>query len=103
MRHSFIIAVVALFIVGLSCPQPSVAAPEPRPELAIHLDAIATLALPSPMVTVPAGWVLMGTNLRHEGPSRLETQVDRTQLPQRRILLHPFSIGSHQLRLAPVP
>ncbi|OLD36830.1 MAG: hypothetical protein AUI21_09555 [Nitrospirae bacterium 13_1_40CM_2_62_10] len=100
MRHSFIIAVVALFIVGLSCPQPSVAAPEPRPELAIHLDAIATLALPSPMVTVPAGWFLMGTNLRHEGPSSLETQFDDTELPQRRIWLDPFAIDRDEVSLA---
>src|SRR2546428_11184826 len=92
MRHRFIIAVVALFIVGLSCPQPSVAAPEPRPELAIHLDAIATLALPSPMVTVPAGWFLFGTHLRHEGASSLETPVDATPLSQRRICVGSFAV-----------
>src|SRR2546426_1541447 len=39
---------------------PLLAAAEPGPDLIPHLDAIAALARPSPMVTVPAGWFLMG-------------------------------------------
>ena len=57
---------VLLLFVGLGDPLLSHAGPEPGPDLIPHLDAIAALARPSPMVTVPAGWFLMGTNLKHD-------------------------------------
>ena len=53
---------VALIIVAPAVAN-AVQAPEPRPELIPHLDAIAALARSSPMVPVQEGWFLMGTNL----------------------------------------
>jgi len=98
-------AVLVLLIVsGLAAAPPATAGPEPRPELVPHLDAIAVLARPSPMVTVPAGWFLMGTNLkrydtRHDSFG-LATQFDDTEQPQRRIWLDSFEIDRDEVSLA---
>ena len=50
-----------------------------------QLDAIANLAQPAPMVMVPAGSFLIGTNRKDDDPYRLVTQFDDTELPQRRV------------------
>jgi len=98
-------AVLVLLIVsGLAAAPPATAGPEPRPELVPHLNAIAALARPSPMVTVPAGWFLMGTNLkshdtRHDSFG-LATQFDDTEQPQRRIWLDSFEIDRDEVSLA---
>lgn len=91
---------VVLIVIGLVATPPVIARPEPRPELVPHLDAIAMLARPSPMVTVPAGWFLMGSNLKHDAPFSLETQFDDTELPQRRIWLDSFEIDRDEVSLA---
>jgi len=95
---------VVLLVVGLPALSPMAAGPEPRPELARRLDAIAKLAQPSPMVTVPEGWFLMGTNLKR-GDTRhdsfgLATQFDDTEQPQRRIWLDAFAIDRDEVSLA---
>ncbi len=95
---------VVLLVVGLPALSPMAAGPEPRPELAHRLDAIAKLAQPSPMVTVPEGWFLMGTNLKR-GDTRhdsfgLATQFDDTEQPQRRIWLDAFTIDRDEVSLA---
>jgi len=79
---------------------PLLAAAEPGPDLIPHLDAIAALARPSPMVTVPAGWFLMGTNLKHDAPFSLETQFDDTEQPQRRIWLDAVELDRDEVSLA---
>src|SRR2546426_847106 len=79
---------------------PLLAAAEPGPDRIPHLDAIAALARPSPMVTVPAGWFLMGTNLKHDAPFSLETQFDDTEQPQRRSWLDPVELDRDEGRLA---
>src|SRR5207249_6478071 len=78
----------------------AVQAPEPRPELIPHLDAIAALARSSPMVPVPEGWFLMGTNLKHGDPSGMATQFDDTEQPQRRIWLDAFEIDRDEVSLS---
>src|SRR2546422_2363362 len=50
---------------------PLLAAAEPGPDLIPHLDAIAALARPSPMVTVPAGGVLLWGHPQKQAPPSL--------------------------------
>jgi len=95
---------VVLLVVGLPALSPMASGPEPRPELARRLDAIAKLAQPSPMVVVPEGWFLMGTNLKR-GDTRhdsfgLATQFDDTEQPQRRLWLDAFAIDRDEVSLA---
>lgn len=95
---------VVLLVVGLPALSSMAAGPEPRPELARRLDAIVKLVQPSPMVTVPEGWFLMGTNLklgdtRHDSFG-LATQFDDTEQPQRRIWLDAFAIDRDEVSLA---
>ncbi|TLY37045.1 MAG: formylglycine-generating enzyme family protein [Nitrospirae bacterium] len=65
---------------------------EAPPELAAHMDAIANLAVPSPMVNVPEGWFIMGTGRKDDTSYGLHTQFDDTEQPQRRIWLDAFAI-----------
>jgi len=95
---------VVLLVVGLPALSPMASGPESRPELARRLDAIAKLAQPSPMVVVPEGWFLMGTNLKR-GDTRhdsfgLATQFDDTEQPQRRLWLDAFAIDRDEVSLA---
>jgi iron(II)-dependent oxidoreductase len=73
---------------------------EPKPELARHLAAIATLAEPSPMVTIPEGWFLMGTTRIDDDPYGLSTQFDNTELPRRRIWLDSYRIDRDEVSLS---
>lgn len=72
---------------------------ESAPELTSHLAKIAKFAKPSTMVTVPAGWFLMGTNRKDDDPFALETQFDDTELPQRRIWVDAFEIDRFEVSL----
>ena len=89
-----------LAALELASPHPSSAVRDPPPELAPHLAEIAKLARPSPMVTIPAGWFLMGTNRKDDDPFGLETQYDDTELPQRRIWLDAYEIDRSEVTLA---
>jgi gamma-glutamyl hercynylcysteine S-oxide synthase len=77
-----------------------VSASELRADLTGHLDAIAKLARPSPMVKVPEGWFLMGTNRKVEVPYGVETQFDDTEQPQRLLWLDGFDIDRDEVSLA---
>src|SRR6185503_2835048 len=72
----------------------------PRTELAPHLDAIAKLAQSSPMVTVPEGLFLMGTDPLHSGRNGVAAPFDRTDLPQRRVWLDTCRIDRGQASLS---
>ena len=74
--------------------------PAPAPPLARHLAAIAGLAEPSPQITIPEGWFLMGTNRRDDDPFGLGTQYDDTEQPQRRIWLEAFAMDRDEVSLA---
>ncbi len=91
---------IVLLVVGLSAPSHVAAGPEPRPELASRLEAVAKLAQSSPMVMVPEGWFLMGTNLQRGEPFGFATQFDDTEQPQRRIWLDAFAIDRDEVSLA---
>ena len=73
---------------------------QPRAELAPHLDAIATLARSSPMVTVQEGWFLMGTNIQQGDRYGIAMQYDDTEQPQRRIWLDTFEIDRDEASLS---
>ncbi len=84
----------------LCCVGAAQAVPEvPPPELRAHLANIATFAKPGPMIAVPAGWFLMGTNRIDDDPYGLKTQYDNTELPQRRIWLDAYRIDRYEVTL----
>jgi gamma-glutamyl hercynylcysteine S-oxide synthase len=97
--HHFRSGATVLVLLLLVSPG-AAAGQEPRPELAQRLAAIAKLAQSAPMVTVPEGWFLMGTNLKRGEPFGLTTQFDDTEQPQRRIWLDAFAIDRDEVSLA---
>ena len=68
-------------------------------DLASHLAAIATLAHPSPVADVPAGWFVMGTIRKDDDPYGLDTQFDDTELPQRRVWLDAYAIDRDEVSM----
>lgn len=72
---------------------------DPPPELEPHLRGIAAHAKPSPMILVPAGEFLMGTNRIDDDPYGLATQYDDTELPQRRIRMDAYEIDRYEVTL----
>lgn len=68
-------------------------------QMTAHLEAIAKLATPSPMVTVPAGWFLMGSHRIDDDPYGIGTQFDDTELPQRRVWLETYAIDRDEVSL----
>jgi gamma-glutamyl hercynylcysteine S-oxide synthase len=73
---------------------------EPLSDLTSRLAAIADLARPSPMIDIPEGWFLMGTNRKDDDPYGLETQYDDTELPQRRVWLDAYTIDRDEASMA---
>lgn len=69
------------------------------PVSAVQADALARLAVPVPMMTVPAGWFLMGTPRTDELSLGLAGPYDDTEQPQRRIWLDPFEIAREEVSL----
>lgn len=68
--------------------------------LAARLTSIGRLGSPPPMVTVPAGWFLMGTARKDDDPYGMETQFDDTELPQRRIWLDAYRMDRDEASMA---
>lgn len=79
--------------------EPAAAAESPPPELRAHLATIAAFAKPAPMITIPAGWFLMGTNRIDDDPYGLSTQYDNTELPRRSIWLDAYRIDRYEVTL----
>ena len=71
----------------------------PPPAVQEQAAALARLAVPVPMATVPAGWFLMGTPRRDEISLGLDGPYDDTEQPQRRIWLDPFEIDRDEVSL----
>jgi len=94
-----LVALAFLISLGFEKPEASTAKVDPPPELAQHLEAIAKFAQPSPIVTIPAGRFLMGTNRKDGDPFGFETQFDDTEFPQRRIWLDTFEIDRYEVTL----
>lgn len=69
------------------------------PAIDTHLQEIATFAKSSPMVSIPDGWFLMGTNREDRNRHSLETHYDNTEFPQRRIWLDAYQIDQYEVSL----
>ncbi len=80
-------------------PQLAFGAMKAPPEVDKHLQGIASFAKPSPSVTIPKGWFLMGTNRQDHLRHSFETQYDDTEFPQRRIWLDAFQIDKYEVTL----
>lgn len=98
--QSELLACSSLLILLLAVVPQASAEDVPGPALAGHLTAIAALSEPSPQVTVPEGWFLLGTNRIDDDPYGLATQFDDTELPQRRIWLDGYQIDRDEVSLA---
>lgn len=96
MRRTVLILLFLLVII----PGSSSASPSPSTELTRHLASIAQLAQPSPVIEIPAGWFMMGTNRVDDDPYGLHTQFDDTELPQRRIWTDRFAIDRDEVSIA---
>ncbi|MEX2490204.1 MAG: SUMF1/EgtB/PvdO family nonheme iron enzyme [Nitrospirales bacterium] len=72
------------------------AAPSP---VDAHVQGIARFAKSSPMVAIPAGWFLMGTNREDGDRHTFETNYDNTEFPQRRIWLDAYQIDQYEVSL----
>ena len=81
-------------------PLMATAGSEVEAKLAPHVSAIATLSRPSPLIPIPAGWFLMGTNRIYYVPYGLGTQFDNTELPQRQVWLDEFAIDRDEVSIA---
>lgn len=68
-------------------------------DLPARLAGIAGFATPSPTVTIPAGWFLMGSNRVDDDPYGLQTQYDDTELPQHRVWLDAYEIDRDEVSL----
>ncbi len=90
-----------LWWIGSLCliPTELSATPTVSLELVPHLHNIASFAKTSPMVSVPAGWFLMGTNRRDADAFNSDTQYDDTEFPQRRIWVNGYDIDQYEVTL----
>ena len=92
----------ALGTLGL----PGSALPNTRAEAAkdIHnlrtrAATIAHLASPSPRITIPVGWFLMGSPRKDHAPFAIEVPFDNSETPQRRIWLDAYAIDRDEVSL----
>ncbi|MGH7163970.1 MAG: formylglycine-generating enzyme family protein, partial [Nitrospiraceae bacterium] len=68
-------------------------------QLRTRAEAVARHAKPAPIVTVPAGWFLMGTQAKPAPSLALEGPFDNTEVPQRRIWLDAYEIDRDEVSL----
>ena len=92
-----VITLALLVLMG----SPSVveAGSKPSSELARHLTEIVTLARPAPMMSVPAGTFLLGSNRVDNDPYGNSTQFDDTELPQHRVWLDAYEMDRDEVSL----
>jgi len=69
------------------------------PAVDVRLQGIASFAKPSPMVSIRAGWFLMGTNREDLNRHSFESHYDNTEFPQRRIWLDAFQLDQYEVSL----
>jgi len=72
---------------------------KPSQDLARHLTAIAALAKPSPLLTIPAGAFLLGSKRIDDDPYGIGTQFDDTELPQHRVWMDAFDMDRDEVSL----
>lgn len=100
MRHVLGFALVTiLWLVATPILPTAIAASKPSTELARHLASIASLAIPSPIQTIPAGEFVLGSKRIDDDPYGLRTQFDDTELPQNRVWLDAYAIDRDEVSL----
>ena len=104
MRRAF--TIIALWSVLLTTAGTSRVVAESSPatrsmskDLPGRLAGIAALATPSPTVSIPAGWFLMGSTRVDDDPFGLPTQYDDTELPQHTVWLDAYKIDRDEVSL----
>ena len=90
---------VSLLCLGFPLLTHAMEQEDPPPELRPHLFGIAEHATASPMVLIPSGWFLMGTDRVDNNPYGLETQYDNTEFPQRKIWLNAYRLDRYEVTL----
>ncbi|HET9962262.1 MAG TPA: SUMF1/EgtB/PvdO family nonheme iron enzyme [Nitrospiraceae bacterium] len=80
-------------------PSPLPAGPLPSPELGKHLLAIGKLAEVSPVVSIPEGHFLLGSQRVDDDPYGMQTQYDDTELPQHKVWLDKYEIDRDEVSL----
>jgi iron(II)-dependent oxidoreductase len=68
-------------------------------ELSRHLASIASLAVSSPTIVIPAGSFLIGSKRVDDDPYGLWTQFDDTELPQQRVWLDAYAMDRDEVSL----
>jgi len=93
--------VITTYVLLIIMGSPSIveAGSKPSPELTRHLTEIARLARPSPMITIPAGTFLLGSNRIDNDPYGNSTQFDDTELPQHRVWLNTYEMDRDEVSL----
>ncbi len=71
----------------------------PSAELSRHLASIASLAVSSPTIVIPAGSFLIGSKRVDDDPYGLWTQFDDTELPQQRVWLDAYAMDRDEVSL----
>ncbi|MGQ0810834.1 MAG: formylglycine-generating enzyme family protein [Nitrospiraceae bacterium] len=99
-RGGFTLSILSVVALLWSIAAANAADPSRSTELPRHLAAIAAFTRPSPLVSIPEGWFLMGTVRKDDDPYGLETQFDDTELPQRRIWLDAYAIDRDEVAIA---
>jgi iron(II)-dependent oxidoreductase len=74
-------------------------APGMSKDLPGRLAGIAGFVTPSPVIPIPAGWFLMGSNRVDDDPYGLQTQFDDTELPQHKVWLDAYEIDRDEVSL----
>jgi len=91
--------VTILWFVAALIPYQAVATSRPATELAHHLTSIASLAISSPMQTIPASEFVLGSKRIDDDPYGLRTQFDDTELPQNRVWLDAYEMDRDEVSL----
>jgi len=75
---------------------------EAPPAVEAHLQGIASFAKPSPMVSISAGWFLMGTNREDGDRHTFEKNFDNTEFPERRIWIDAYQLDQYEVSLGEI-
>ena len=98
-RQLALLAGVAIMIAAWCGPASISAHAQSPKQLRTRAEAVARHAKPVPMVTVPAGWFLMGTQAKPVPSLALDGPLDDTEVPQRRIWLDAYQIDRDEVSL----
>jgi len=90
---------IAITLVAWWEPAGTTAHAQSPKQLRTRAEAVATHAKSSPMVTIPAGWFLMGTQANSAPSVAFQGPFDNTEIPQRRIWLAAYQIDRDEVSM----